>query len=77
MPDGPKKAWNVKYPKLFLPIPRDSIVLSVFGGGGFYMLACDKHAVPGSIYLILTETAHSIEDEWESFEDWIVKEFLE
>lgn len=44
-----EKAWNDKYPRLFLPVPRDSIVLNHYAGGGFHMLACSTHIRPGSV----------------------------
>jgi len=71
-----KEAWNDRFPKTFLPVPRNSLVLMSYGGGGFYMLACGSHPSPGSVFLILTETAHRIDDEWESIGTFIKEEFL-
>lgn len=66
------KARNEKLPIEFNKLPLEGVIISRYGGGGYYFLYSEDCPRSGEVSLIIDETFGNEVQKWRSF-----KEFLE
>lgn len=58
-------------PVNFSSIPSNTVVISKYPGGGYYLLHCEDSPKPGQISLILDETYYNTDQTWNNIFDFL------